>query len=74
MSSMPMFGQFIGSTLSTKKGKEKLRHSNTASRRAMYMEYASNLGKGGPTPTPNAGRLASQTSGRTTRSYQTKGA
>jgi len=73
MSTMPMYGQFLGSTLSTKKGKEKLRHSNTASRRAMYMEYASNLGKGGPTPTPNAGRLASQTGSRTASSYQARG-
>ena len=76
MSTMPMYGQFLGSTMSSKEGRKKLSQVGKSGRQKMYMEYMANLGNGSssPTPKPNAGRLASQTSGRTTSSYQTRGA
>ena len=74
MGSLPMFGQFLGSTMSDKKMAKKFSHTNKDGQVQAYMSYVSALGKGAPTPTASAGRLASQTGGRTTRSYQTKGA
>ena len=66
--------QFLGSTYSDKKRAKKFGRAGAAGQTQMYTAYRTQLGKGAPTPTPSAGRLASQTSGRTASAYQTKGA
>jgi len=74
MGSLPMYGQFLGSTMSDKKRSKKFSHTNKEGQVQMYKDYVSAMGRGAPKPTASAGRLASQTGGRTASSYQTKGA
>ena len=73
MCSLPMFGQFLGSTMSDKKRAKKFSHTNKEGQVQMYTNYVSAMGRGAPTPKPSAGRLASQTGGRTASSYQARG-
>ena len=73
MGSLPMFGQFLGSTMSDPKKRKKFSHAGKEGQVKMYMNYAGSGTPSAPTPKPSAGRLASQTGGRTASSYQARG-
>ena len=65
--------QFLGSMRSNKETAKKYSNSTRAGRREMYHNFMGG-GTSAPSPKPAAGRLASQTGGRTASAYQTKGA